>query len=101
MKFKLIERIAVIAFAIIIATSAVLVPTISYGKYQDYLEQIKQEQGDKPGDGGGTKPSQKPTLKSISAKLADGVHYYANSLAEVKNEHFVVTATYSQEGKDD
>ena len=101
MKFKLIERIAVIAFAIIIATSAVLVPTISYGKYQDYLEQIKQEQGDKPDDGGGTKPSPKPTLKSISAKLADGVSYYANNLAEVKNEHFVVTATYSQEGKDD
>ncbi len=100
MKFKLIERIAVIAFAIIIATSAVLVPTISYSKYQDYLEQIKQEQGGNPDDGG-TKPSQKPTLKSISAKLADGVNYYANNLAEAKNEHFVVTATYSQEGKED
>ena len=95
-KFKLIELISICTFCAGILATVIAVPVKSYLEHQDYLENIKQNEEEN--NGGQVKP--RPVLESIKATLKEGVVYYANDIAEARNEHFDVVANYSLEGSE-
>lgn len=95
-KFKLIELISICAFSAGILATVIAVPVKSYLEHQDYLENIKQNEEEN--NGGQVKP--RPVLESIKATLKKDIVYYANDIAEARNEHFDVVANYSLEGSE-
>ena len=95
-KFKLIELISICAFSAGILATVIAVPVKSYMEHQEYLENIKgNEENNNTGQ---VKP--RPVLESIKATLKKDIVYYANDIAEARNEHFDVVANYSLEGSE-
>ena len=94
--YKLIETISISVFVVGILATVVAAPIMSYLEHQEYLEDIKQNEQDN--DVGQVKP--RPVLESIEATLKEGIVYYANDIAEAKNEHFDVVANYSLSGSE-
>ena len=81
---KIIEIIVLLVGLLITAAIVVKIPLDSYNEYKDYLAQIEEA----------NKPEIKAELESITVQLKEGVRYFANDTAEVRADHFTVTANY-------
>ncbi|MCH5162252.1 MAG: hypothetical protein J1G38_02040 [Clostridiales bacterium] len=85
-KKKLVELLILCAVAIVVVAVSLSVMFGSYNDYQAYYKASTK----KP------ERAEKQVLDSIDAQLANGIEYFDNYLADVKNEHLVVTAHYTQ-----
>ena len=81
---KILEILILLLGLLITAAIVVKIPLDSYNAHKDYLAQIEEA----------NKPEVKAELVSINVTLNEGVRYFANDIAEVKPEHFTVTANY-------
>ncbi len=90
---KIIEKIALILGVVLTLVTVITIPLVSYNNYKDYLEEIKEQSE------ANKQQTVKAVLESITAELKDGVSFFANDMAEVRAEHFNVTANYTKEGE--
>ena len=81
---KILEILILLLGLLITAAIVVKIPLDSYNAHKDYLAQVEEA----------NKPEVKAELVSINVTLNEGVRYFANDIAEVKPEHFTVTANY-------
>lgn len=81
---RIAEIIILILGVLVAAAFAVIIPLNSYNEYAAYLERVEEL----------NKPVLKPVLQSITVELKEGVRYFANDLAEPREEDFLVMANY-------
>lgn len=93
-KFALFEKIGISIFCVSMVAALISVPVFSYNNYKEYLEEIEENEQNN------VTVQPRPVLESIEATLKEGVVYYANDIAEAKNEHFNVIANYTLEGSE-
>lgn len=91
---RIIEIIALLLGIVITIGVVIAIPLKSYNEYKDYLAEIEKQNEEIK------QQAIKPVLESITAELKEGVIFFANDMAEVKAEHFVVTANYTKEGQE-
>lgn len=94
-KFKLI---CILSFIGVIGISLAAVPLSSF---LGYSNGSVSKPGEGSGSGAGSSGSSAPVeerkiLQSIDAKLKEGVEFFNNGLAAIKNTDLIVTATYKQ-----
>lgn len=92
MNRRIIEIAALLLGLVITIGVVIAIPLKSYNEYKDYLAEIEKQNEEIK------QQAIKPVLQSITAELKEGVKFFANDMAEVRAEHFVVTATYAKEG---
>ena len=91
---RIIEIIALLLGIVLTIGVVIAIPLKSYNEYKDYLAEVeRQNEANK-------QQAIKPVLESITAELKEGIVYFANDLAEVRPEHFIVTANYIKEGEE-
>lgn len=91
---RIIEIVALLLGLVITAGVVIAIPMKSYNEYKDYLAEVEKQNEDKK------QQAIKPELESITAELKEGIKYFANDMAEVRPEHFIVTANYTKEGQE-
>ena len=91
---RIIEIVALLLGLVITAGVVIAIPLKSYNEYKDYLAEIEKQNEEIK------QQAIKPVLESITAELKEGVKYFANDMAEVRPEHFIVTANYTKEGQE-
>lgn len=90
---KKLKMIVIIAWCAAIVLTAILVPVCSYAAYTGSLRPATPNTPSRPEP---EKPGEPTvTMTGIDARLRDGLAYYKGGLANVSNDDFVLTATYS------
>ncbi len=92
--FTIVKLIAVIAAVVALMVTAVVEMTTSYAEYKVYYDALMaQKEYDKYLE------SLPFTFEGISVEVNDNVTYYATGKAMPKKDDFVVTAHFSEKGK--
>ena len=91
---RIIEIVALLLGLVITVGVVIAIPLKSYNEYKEYLAEIEKHNEEIK------QQAIKPVLESITAELKEGVKFFANDMAEVRPEHFIVTANYTKEGKE-
>ena len=91
---RIIEIVALLLGLVITAGVVIAIPLKSYNEYKDYLAEIEEQ------NEANKQQAIKPVLESITAELKEGVIFFANDMAQVGPEHFIVNANYTKEGEE-
>lgn len=91
---RIIEIVALLLGIVITVGVVIAIPMKSYNEYKEYLAEIEKQNEEIK------QQAIKPVLDSITAELKEGIRYFANDMAEVRPEHFIVTANYTKEGEE-